>query len=266
MKFSEAIKALRDGGIENPKLEARMIFEDLCGKSSVSLSLEDVESPLADEAVRRRCEGEPLQYILGKVSFFREEYFVSPSCLIPRSDTEILVEYATAHLKDGARFLDLCTGSGCVAISTLKNTKNTSAVAVDISEKAIFSAKKNAIHNGVESRVEFINGDALEWAPEGKFDALLCNPPYIDEAVYKTLAREIFYEPKSALVAEDGGLRFYKNIIPMYESKIKHGGFMAFEIGYDQAEAIKEIAIKNGLCAKILKDYQGNDRVAVIDL
>lgn len=266
MKFSEAVKALSNAGIENPRGEARMIFSELCQKTIGDLISGEADSPLADEAVRRRCTGEPLQYIIGKVGFYREEYFVSPDCLIPRSDTEILVDYAVSHLKDGAHFIDICTGSGCVAISTLKNTKNTNALALDISEPAIAMAKRNAAYNGVLDRICFSSCDALRAAAEGEFDALLCNPPYIDESVYKTLQKEIFHEPSIALVAEDGGLIFYKTLIPLYKNKIRRGGFMAFEIGYDQADAIKKAAKENGLCAKILKDYSGKDRVAVMDL
>lgn len=266
MRLSDAVKALKDAGIENPRAEARLIFSEKCKIPLNEMLISDVESELADEAVLRRCAREPLQYILGRVSFYREEYLVSPDCLIPRSDTEILVEYAVSHLESGARFLDLCTGSGCVAISTLKNTKETRAVAVDISEGALKIAMSNAELNGVLGRVEFLNTDALSGAIDGEFDALLCNPPYIRDEVYRTLEKEIFHEPREALVADEDGLLFYKRLIPLYKDKIKKGGFMAFEIGYDQADALKDIARESGLSLKILKDFSNNDRVAVIDL
>jgi release factor glutamine methyltransferase len=266
VKFSEAVRALSDAGIENARGEVRIMFEELCSSPRRDLSIGDPESPLVDEAVRRRILREPLQYIIGKTYFYNEEYFTSPDCLIPRSDTEILVECAVKNLSDGARFIDLCTGSGCVAVSTLKNTKNTSAVAVDISEGALKMAKKNAMHNGVSDRIDFVLSDALSYDTYEEFDALLCNPPYIDESVYSTLEKEIFHEPKIALVADDFGLLFYKTIIPRYKNKIKRGGFMAFEIGYDQGDALMSIARENGLLSKIIKDYSSNDRVAFIKM
>ena len=266
MRLSEAIEALKAAGIENARGEARMIFEELCHIDRVTLSTSDPESELADEAVKRRTLREPLQYIIKKAYFFREEYCVTPDCLIPRSDTEILVEYAVSHLSSGARFIDLCTGSGCIAISTLKNTKNTSAVAVDLSEKALEIAKKNSEDNGVSKRIDLVCSDALTYDSGEMFDALLSNPPYIRDEVYKTLENEIFYEPKMALVAENDGLLFYEILVPLYKNRIKSGGFMAFEIGYDQAQALSEIAKKNGLPIKILKDYSGLDRVAVINV
>ena len=264
MKYSEAVKTLKSAGIENPRHEARLIFEDLCGVEKNALFSSDPESQAADGAVLRRANGEPLQYIIGKTTFFNEEYFVSPDCLIPRSDTEILVELAIKNLKDGDRFIDLCTGSGCIAVSTLKNTKSTSALALDISEGALKIAKRNAEHNGVTKRLDFVLADAFEYTPCEVFDAVLSNPPYIERSVYQTLKREIFHEPKIALLAEELGLAFYKRLIPLYKSRVKRGGFMAFEIGYDQGNALIEIAKENGLCAKIIKDYGGNDRVAFI--
>lgn len=264
MKYSEAVKMLKEAGISNPRHEARLIFEDVCGVERNALFTSDPESADADAAVARRVLREPLQYIIGKTAFFKEEYFVSPDCLIPRVDTEILVEVAIKSLKAGDRFIDLCTGSGCVAVSTLRNTENTRALALDISEDALKMAERNACHNGVIDRVDFILSDALTYEPNEKFDALLSNPPYIEKTVYEGLLAEIFHEPKIALVADDGGLLFYKTFIPKYKSKINPGGFMAFEIGYDQGEALIEIARENGLCAEIIKDYGGNDRVAFI--
>ncbi|MBR5817796.1 MAG: peptide chain release factor N(5)-glutamine methyltransferase, partial [Clostridia bacterium] len=234
MRLSDAVGLLKDAGIEDAKREARIIFRELCKKSELDILDKDCESPLADEAVLRRCKREPLQYIIGKVGFFGEEYFVSPACLIPRADTEILVEQAVKRIPEGEYFIDLCTGSGCIAISTLSNTKNTRCVAVDISEDALLLAKKNAEHNGVSDRIELLNADAVKKEVEGEFFALLSNPPYIRKEVYEKLETEIFHEPKIALVAEDGGLFFYKRIIPLYKNKIKKGGFMAFEIGYVQ--------------------------------
>ena len=266
MKLCEAIKLLLDAGIENARDEARQIFLYLCGRSHADILNPDTESPLADEAVKRRCKREPLQYIIGTVGFFKEEYKVTSAALIPRADTEILVEYAVKNIIPGEKFLDICTGSGCIAISTLKNTDKTTCTAIEISKDACALARENAERNGVLKRLEIINTDALSGAVEGEYFALLSNPPYVKQADYERLEKEIFHEPKIAFVAEDDGLLFYKRLIPMYKDKIKKGGFMAFEIGYDEGGALLNIAKENNLPCEILKDYSGNDRVAIIKM
>ena len=205
-----------------------------------------------------------LQYIIGNVGFYREEYLVTPDCLIPRADTEILVDYAVKHLPVGARFADLCTGSGCVAISTLKNTKNTTAVAVDISSGALDVARKNAKQNGVSDRLTLTLADVKQGAVcEGIF-ALLSNPPYVRDDVYPTLDGEIFHEPKIAFVGGRDGGDFYRRITEIYRDIIDRDGFIAYEIGYDQAELLREIAEQNRMSCEIIKDLSGNDRVSVL--
>lgn len=266
MKLCEAVKLLREAGIENARDEARQIFLYLCGKSHADIINPETESPLADEAVARRCRREPLQYIIGTVGFFKEEYKVTRAALIPRPDTEILVEYAVKNMRSGEKFLDICTGSGCIAISTLKNTDKTTCTAIEISRDACLLAEENAKRNGVEKRLEILNTDALSGAVEGEYFALLSNPPYVKYSDYEKLEEEIFHEPKIAFVAKDDGLLFYKRLIPTYKSKIKKGGFMAFEIGYDESEALKSIAKENALPCEILKDYSGKDRVAIIKM
>ena len=146
MKLHEAIKILSDAGISNPRYDARELFMRIGGMQLTDLISADAEctNPLLDLAIERRKNREPLQYIIGNVDFYRENYEINPNCLIPRQDTEVLVDYAVKAIPGGAHFLDLCTGSGCIAISTLKNTANTRAVAIDISGGAIEVAKKNA--------------------------------------------------------------------------------------------------------------------------
>lgn len=221
-------------------------------------------SPELAAAVKRRAERYPLQYIIGKVAFFREEYFVDENCLIPRADTELLVEYAVGHLPRGARFIDLCTGSGCVAVSTLKNTKETTAVLADISEGALKLARRNAEHNGVLDRVDIRQINVLSEIPEGEFFAVLSNPPYVADAVYEELEGEIFHEPRIAFVGGDDGGDFYRALTPIYKEKIKDGGFIAYEIGYDQADLLCKIAEECAMTCEIIKDLGGNDRVAVM--
>ena len=267
MKLSEATDILAKAGIEDAKREARLLFSHFLGLSESMLYGADAESSskhLAD-AIKRRADREPIQYIIGTVGFYKESYKVSPSCLIPRSDTEILVDEVIKRLPDGAKFIDLCTGSGCVALSVLNNTTLTSAVALDISDAALSLAKENAESLSLSDRVEFILTDALLKAVDGKFSAVISNPPYVTEKAYENLAPEIYFEPSIAFLGGKDGLVFYRKIIALYKDSLCENGFFAFEIGYDQAKSLKEIADEHGFICKIIKDYSGNDRVAILE-
>lgn len=268
MRLSEAVRILTEAGVPDARHDARAIFTEIGGVSIASSIAMDPESE-SDEvllAVERRAKREPLQYILGRVFFYNEEYEVSPDCLIPRSDTETLVEYACRNIPEGERFLDLCTGSGCVGISTVRNTKNTKALLVDISESALKLAKRNAALNGVRDRVELRYADLLscEAVVEDGVFAVLSNPPYVREEDYKALEREIFFEPRIAFVGGEEGSIFYRVLTKVYKDKIDPRGFIAYEIGYDQGELLCKIAEENNLECEIVKDLGGNDRVAVL--
>ena len=270
MTLSEAIKRLEEAGVDNPAYDARELFYRI-GECEKPIFLNTVcSSPKLDEAIARRAKREPLQYIIGNVGFYNEEYSVSPDCLIPRSDTEILVDLVVKRLPAGENMLDLCTGSGCIAISCVKNTESTRAVAVDISDGALKIAKKNAKDNGVSDRIELIKGDCLGTLPaeviKQKYFCLTSNPPYIKEEDYLKLEQELFHEPRLALVANGEGLEFYRALVPLGMSLVKSGGFIAFEIGFDQGEDLIQIAKQHGLDCEIIKDYSGNDRVALINI
>ncbi len=266
MKLKEAIDLLRSAGIESAAYDARALFRQIGGISPSDLVLRDADCSSSEltEAIDRRKRREPLQYILGEVDFYKETYKVTPDCLIPRPDTELLVDYAVKHLPSGASFIDICTGSGCIAVSTLKNTTATTALAVDISEAALNIARHNAERNGVLERVQFIYADALSAPVAESCFALLSNPPYVTDKAYTELEPEIYFEPKIAFVGGEDGLDFYRHIVPNCLPSLKEGGFMAFEIGYLQREGITEIARDNGMSTEIIKDYSGNDRVAVL--
>ena len=266
MTLEEAIKMLRESGAPSPEEDARLLFSEIAGVPRHELVLKSTrcDNPELVEAIKKRVSGIPVQYVIGEVEFYRERYEVSPDCLIPREDTEILVDYAVKRIPDGESFIDICTGSGCIAISTLKNTKQTRALAIDISEGALRIAKKNATKNGVCDRLELRQANALDFVPEAPVFAILSNPPYVTISAYATLAREIGFEPKIAFVGGDDGLDFYKKIIPNCKSAIKENGFIALEIGYDQRDAILELAQINGMHAEVFKDLSGNDRLAVL--
>lgn len=266
MKLSEACSILREAGIESAKYDASEIFSELGGVSRSEMLLSDIETEDARviRAIGRRADREPLQYIIGKAYFYNEVYEVNENVLIPRSDTEILVEYAVKNIPEGKRFLDLCTGSGCVGISTLKHTRATSAVLVDVSDSALEVAKRNAVLNGVSDRAEVLLADVMSETMDGYFYAVLSNPPYIKSSVYSELEAEIFHEPKIAFLGGEDGCDFYRELTKKYKDRIAYDGFIAYEIGYDQADALSEIAEREGLFCKIIKDYSGNDRVAVL--
>ena len=266
MKLSDAIRRLADAGVDSPAHDARELFEHFGGYSRASLTGHDPESdePALLDAVARRCERYPLQYLIGECGFYRELYRVTPDVLIPRADTELLVDVAVRKCRGGERILDLCTGSGCIPISVLNNTKNTAALAVDISDGALAVARENAARYALEGRIDFLKMDLLCDFPDGKWDIITANPPYIPEEVYETLAPEIASEPRIAFVAEENGLLFYRRILEHGRAHLKEGGLFLFEIGYDQREGITRLADRYGLSVEILRDLGGNDRVAVI--
>ena len=271
MKRSELAALLADCGAEYPDAEARMCFDALASSSLPPLPDPDsADAGIADEALYAIAEGrkqrKPIQYLLGKAWFYRECYEVSEACLIPRADTEHLVEYAIKHLPKNAFFADLCTGSGCVAISVLCARPDCKAIAVDLSRDALAVAKRNARSHKVEDRLSFIETDALTYIPQKPFDAILSNPPYIKREVVPTLEKEVLFEPTMALDGGKDGLDFYRAFCKNSSLYIYKGGFMALEIGFDQKEAIEALAKEQNLHCSIYKDYGGLDRLAVLKL
>lgn len=266
MTLDEAVRRLRDGGVREPEHDARELFRHFGGipRHELVLKNTEVDSAALSAAVARRSRGEPLQYIIGETGFYRETYEVNADCLIPREDTEILVDYAVKALHAGESFVDLCTGSGCIAVSVLANTTGTRATAVDISPAALAVAKRNAERNRVAERIDIVCGDAMSYRPKTEVYAVLANPPYVTEAEYSELERELYHEPRLALVGGDDGLDFYRAITPNCAPRIKSGGFIAFEIGAAQADAISTVARSAGMSCEIIKDLSGHDRVAVL--
>jgi release factor glutamine methyltransferase len=274
MTLRELTDRLTAAGIEGASHEARLLAEHFCGISTGSFVLPDAllsdsEGKL-EAAVRRRERRYPLQYILGTWGFWRQEYEVSPDCLIPRPDTELLVEYAARHLPRGGRFIDLCTGSGCIAISLLCERPDLSGVAVDLFEDTLSLAERNARRNDVEpDRLTFIRGDVLAgdfMAELGSFDAIISNPPYITPAVIATLEPELSFEPREALDGGEDGLTFYRRMLTgaEYRYALRSGGCFVFEIGYDQADALRSMAADMGDTCHVHRDLGGQERMAVV--
>lgn len=218
-----------------------------------------------DDAKNRLEKGEPLAYILGDTVFFDETYLVSPAVLIPRPDTERVVEKVLLHLPRGGRFLDLCTGSGCIAISALCHSEQTEAVLVDISEDALLVARENARRNGVYERCTFLCADLFDDVDFGSpYDVIVSNPPYVASNVVDTLETGCRYEPRIAFDGGNDGGDFYRRLLTLCPPFLKPGGKLIFEIGYDQRAFIINLAKEQGFDAEVYKDYGKNDRVAVL--
>mgnify|MGYP000249109924 CR=1 FL=1 len=212
-------------------------------------------------AIKKRAEHIPLQYIVGETEFMGLKFKVNSNVLIPRQDTETLVEEALKTVKPGMKVLDMCTGSGCIIISILHNVEGVKGYAVDISKQAVNVAKENAKLNEVP--VLFERSDLFEMVTE-KFDVIVSNPPYIPTDVIPQLMPEVqVFEPIEALDGKEDGLYFYRKIVEQSKDYLNCGGSLMFEIGYDQGKDVSKMMTDAGfsnVCVK--KDLAGNDRVA----
>lgn len=273
MNYREAFETgkgtLAAAGIEEAELDARLLLEEICGTDRNTLLVhggrEVTEEELAQykEMLEKRSAHIPLQQIIGRQSFMGLDFYVDENVLIPRQDTELLVEEALQELHDGMRILDLCTGSGCILLSLLKYSNDCEGIGADISEDALKVAERNRVQLGLENAA-FVKSDLFE-AVEGKFDMLVSNPPYICSDVIDTLMPEVReHEPRLALDGSADGLRFYRRILADCGAYLKPGGMLFFEIGYDQGEAVKRLMEENGfLEVEVKKDYGGLDRVVL---
>lgn len=271
MTRGEIAARLRAAGIDESAAEARLLFCRFSGLSpAAALAAPEAEwdGEALRDAVRRREEREPLAYILGEGWFFAERYRLSPDCLIPRPETEMLVEYAIAHLPRGGRFADFCTGSGCVAISCAAHRPDCRGEGFDISPGAIRMATENARENGVAERVRFFACDLLDPAAfpgAGGYAMILANPPYITRAAMEELPPEVRREPRAALFGGEDGMDFYRAFLRDYRALLLPGGEFVFEIGYDEGDAIRRAAAEAGYGAcRVFPDAAGLCRMAVI--
>lgn len=271
MTFFDICERLALSGIESPEAEATLLLERFCGVSAAELIFrkrEDFASASLEAAISRREAREPLQYILGEWEFFGLQFSVSPDCLIPRSDTEVLCERAIACMPKGARFADFCTGSGCIATAVLYHRPDTTAVLADVFERTLALAKRNCEANGVGGRASYLLCDLLlplDGRFEEKFDCILSNPPYIPtEVVAHGLAPELSHEPQVALDGGADGMTFYRHFLKQSEHVLADGGFWLFEIGYDQAQQIVALADSLGFDCTVERDLGGNARTALI--
>lgn len=252
------------------QLDARLLLEHVCGTSLQTLLLDGDRSVSGPEAehyktlIERRCNREPLAYILGKWDFMGLEFGVSRDVLIPEQDTENLVEEVMREICDGDRILDLCTGSGCILLSLLHYSNGSTGVGTDLSEDAVAAARKNAGRLGLSDRSDWRTGDLFEALQPGeRFDTIVSNPPYIRRETIGELAPEVrIHEPRMALDGGEDGLDFYRRIIPGAAAHLVTGGMLFLEIGYDQAEQVSALMEDAGYYeVRTIKDYGGNDRI-----
>ena len=273
MKIKELIASLKGCCGDSAEREAYLIIEQIFNISYATLISDkerDFDKELLIPIIEKRNNRIPLQYIFGEWYFMGEKFYVSPDCLIPRPDTEILVEKAIKCAKTTGRIVDLCTGSGCIGISVLDNRKDIKELTlVDISAPALDMARKNAALHGVADKCEFVLADVTKDILIGKYDAILSNPPYILSKDMDTLSPEVKNEPYIALCGGEDGLDIIKPIVYNSSSHLNEGGILLIEFGYDQGEAMDSllsVAVSEGLYSsyEILKDYGGNVRTAYI--
>ncbi|WP_110954229.1 peptide chain release factor N(5)-glutamine methyltransferase [Anaerosinus massiliensis] len=264
-----------DKGVESPRLDAEVLLSHVLGKERIYLYVHFDEPLQAEELsrykamIKKRVARMPVAYIIGYKEFMGLSFEVSPAVLIPRPDTEILVEAVIERLKDRGKvdFVDIGTGSGAIVLSLLANLPQAVGSTVDISEEAIQIAKRNAEKIGVQDRVTFFHGDVYSPIRGQVFDVIVSNPPYIPDGDIQGLTAEVKCEPHHALAGGIDGLDFYRRLIGGGLDLLKPGGFMAFEVGIHQAAAVAELA-KNFSAfgeAIILKDYGGIERVVILD-
>ena len=269
-------KEFSDKGIDSSNVEAETIVQDVLGCNRIALYLEDItlsenQSLSIEKMVSRRLSGEPLQHIIGSVTFYGNKIYVKKGVFIPRPETEILVEKAIQHAlrldKEGLNILDLCTGSGCVAISLTKALNACKIIASDISDAAIKLSNHNAKLNSVSEKIDFIKSDLFDLLSKykGSFDIIVSNPPYIDSKHIEKLPNEVKCDPIAALDGGVGGLDFYRRIINEAELFLKEEGDIFLELADGISKDVSTI-FKNSnsfVDIKIAKDLNSIDRVIV---
>ena len=265
--YNQTKKILKAAGIEDYSCDARYILRHVTGLSNAQIltkyneELTPLQQTVLNNMVNRRAKRYPLQYILGVWQFYGLDFLVGEGVLVPRADTEVLVETCLELLEDkpSKKVLDLCAGSGCIGIAIAKNS-DSDVICLEKYDEAYEYLQKNAKKH--ENCVKTVKADVFTFNTEEKFDLIVSNPPYISEEELALMNKETEFEPREALFAEENGLIFYKKIIRDYKQFLNHGGILAFEIGFSLGVAVKalmlEAGYKNVTCRN---DFGGNERV-----
>lgn len=268
-------------GVDSPRLSAELLLCDVLGLERIQLyTLYDrvVTPPQLAQLrglVKRAGEHEPIAYLVGRCEFYSLPLTITPDCLIPRPETEHLVEKAILFLRersDTQHVLDLCTGSGCIASAIAKNVNDIQIVATDISDAALKVAASNMEKLKLTEKVKLLCGDlfdpVIEGLDDGRFDLIVSNPPYVSEVEYEKLDKNVKdYEPAHALLAGVDGLDVYKRIAEKVDSFLKPDGALMMEIGYAQGPAVRDLLENTGIFKTITieKDFANNDRIATAE-
>jgi release factor glutamine methyltransferase len=255
-------------GIDNPRLDAELLLAHVLGLDRVGLYM-NYDRPLTTEElntlrplVKRRGQREPLQYLIGSTEFWSLEFKVSPAVLIPRADTEILVEEALSRANESGSLLDVGTGSGAIVVSLAKELEQWQCEGIDISSEALAVAQCNVDRNQVTDRVQLFQAD-LNQLPQKKYNLIVSNPPYIAQDEWESLMPEVRdHEPQLALIAEREGLACYQSLLNQASDHLLADGWMLVEIGYQQAEAVQQLFVDAGFEDVYMReDYAGQPRV-----
>lgn len=268
--YREGCKRLKAAGVPDAGLDAWYLLENVTGISRAfyyghpEYEISEEEEEQYFSYIGKRCARVPLQHLTGEQEFMGLPFYVNEHVLIPRQDTEILVETALERKLPGMKILDMCTGSGCILVSLLKHKplKGISGVGCDISSEALLAAERNAKRHCVDAA--FLQGDLFEALPEGeRFDLIVSNPPYIPTADIEGLMEEVrVHDPRIALDGKEDGLFFYRRIAKESAGYIKKGGWLLFETGCGQTEAVSAMMREQGYTGvSVKKDLAGLDRV-----
>ena len=267
---------LKINNINEPKIKARLLMQYILNKPREYLLVHDDEVIKKDDEekylanIKKIIKGMPLQHITHSQEFMKMNFYVDENVLIPRQDTECLVEETIKIAKkvNAKKFLDLCTGSGIIAVSIAKYIKDSSVTALDISAKALEIAKLNSKKNEVEDKITFVKSNLFESLGKEKYDIIVSNPPYIKKDVLKTLDKDVQNEPHIALDGGYDGLDFYRKIIGHAYEYLKYNGYLCIEIGYDQKEDVISLLEEDGKYTNItcIKDLYDNDRAIIAKL
>lgn len=264
---------LRSAGVPEAELQARQMLQYVCGMTAADWlaqrddAMDEDKRGEYERLIARRCERIPMQYLTGEQEFMGMPFRVTEAVLIPRQDTEHLVEEAL-RVSEGARVLDMCTGSGCIAVSIAKLGKPASVTAADVSEEALTVARGNADRLGAE--VTFVESDMFENVG-GEYDVIVSNPPYIPPEQLEQLEPEVRdHEPRLALYGGEDGLSYYRVLVTEGAKRLRPardgetGGVLIVEIGYDQGVSVPSLFREAGFCeVRVRKDYAGLDRVVI---
>lgn len=271
--LSKSIQYLKKYNVENARLDAEYIFAHVLGVKRASLILnfdmeisEENKNLIRKYIVRRGKYREPLQYILKEWEFYGRTFKVAEGVLIPRPDTEILAEQCIILMKDfeNPKILDIGTGSGAISVTLAKELPNSEVLGLDISDEALKIAVENRELNGA-SNLKFLKSDVFQHVKEKNYDLIVSNPPYIPVKEYNELMPEVKqYEPRMALTDGGDGYYFYRKISEESMKYLKNGGYLAFEVGYNQGETVSQLMEKNGFRIEgRIADYAGIERVII---